>query len=155
MDFTRTRLAAYLLPLGLFFAAINTGVIFLVHAEYASWRRLTPVALDPVHHAWSGTVFALVIPLAVVSAALAVVMLFLRHPRLPWWSVLAGAVSQAVIMATSVLMWPRWQEEIGRTEVLGAAYESIMDTHWLRVALMTAYSVLVLAQTLVLVRKPA
>ncbi|MGO1054700.1 hypothetical protein [Crossiella sp. CA198] len=153
MESTRTRRAAPLLPLALFFAAINAGVIFLVHAEYASWRGLTAVALDPVHRAWSGTVFTLVIPLAVVSTVLALVMIFLRHPLLPRWTVWTGVATQAVIMATSILMWPRWQQEIGQTKALGAAYESIMDTHWLRVALMTAYSVFVLAQTLYLLHQ--
>lgn len=156
METTRTRLATWLLPVSLFVAAINVGVIFLVQAEYASWGSFTPEMIDPVHRTWSGTVFGLIIPLAAVTGALALLALVLRHPLVPRWTGWAGVALQVVIGVTSVTMWARWQNEIARTEALGAAYESIMDTHWLRVALMTAYSVLVLAQTLrVLQRRPS
>lgn len=138
-----------LLVVALAVAACSVGAIFLTHAHYTMWAELTADQLAPIHTRWYHDVVAgFIHPTSGLSAVLAVALLVFRHPRVPWWLLGLGAAVLAAVFATSMLMWARWQDQIGETDVLGRPYELIMDTHWLRITLVTAYAVVALSQVL-------
>lgn len=148
----RENLALAVLAVTVAIAAANVGQILLTHVNYQSWSQIGTAEMRAVHDNWSSAVDVIIMPLAIASVVCTLAVVLVRHPRVPWWSIGLGVVLQAATFATSFTMWARWQHEIGQSGYvrlpdgsLSEAYERIMDTHWLRIALMTAFGVLVLA----------
>jgi hypothetical protein len=133
-------------------AAANVGQILLTHAHYQSWQYIGAPEMTAVHDSWESVVDYVIMPLAIASALCTLGLFLLKHSRVPWWTVGVAAGLEAAVFITSFTMWARWQNELGNggyvrltDGTLSIPYEWIMDTHWLRIALMTAFALAVLA----------
>lgn len=152
--------ALILLAVAAVLAAANVGQILMTHAHYQSWQYIGTAEMDAVHKSWSGVVDAVIMPLTIAAAITTLGLFFLRHSRVPWWTIGLAAGLEAAVFITSFTMWARWQNQIGTSGyvrltdgTLSAPYERIMDTHWLRIALMTAFG-LVLVGMLIRALQP-
>lgn len=147
----KDRWATILLALATALAAANVGQILMTHAHYRSWQHITPHDMTAVHDNWAATVDAVIMPLAIASALCTLGLLVLRHSRLPWWTVATATAIHTAVFVTSFTMWAKWQHQIGNggyvrdtDNTFSVPYERIMDTHWLRIALMTALALVTL-----------
>ncbi|MFI0421404.1 hypothetical protein [Spongiactinospora sp. 9N601] len=110
------RLGPWVLLIALVVAFAMVGVILLTQVHYASWQYVGPGEMDAVHRHWAtAAVQAIIHPLSVFSGICMVGTVLLRHPRVSWWLAGAAAGVQVTTFATTMLMWSRWQHEIGRT----------------------------------------
>lgn len=158
----RNRWASVVLIAALALACANAGQIVMTHVNYMSWARVGVAEMNAVHDSWETAVDVIIMPLSIASAAGTVAVALLRHPLVPRWSVGLGIGLQAATFVTSFTMWAQWQNRIGQSGLvrmpdgsLNPAYERIMDTHWLRIALMVAYTLLMVGMAIAAVaRRP-
>lgn len=152
---TRTRWSLVILIVAVALACANVGQILLTHVNYMSWARIGPAEMDAVHQSWSKAVDVIIMPLSITSAVSVVAVALLRHPRVPWWSIALAIGLQVATFVTSFTMWAVWQNQIGQSGLvrmpdgsLNPVYERIMDTHWLRIALMVAFALVLLGMAI-------
>lgn len=148
----KDRWSLVLLVVAAALAAANVGQIWMTHAHYLSWQHIGTDEMTAVHDSWESVVDTVIMPLSIASAVCTLGLLVFKHSRVPWWTVGAAIGLQAVVFVTSFTMWARWQAELGNggyvrltDGTFSAAYERIMETHWLRIALMTAVGLVLLA----------
>ncbi|MFC0105091.1 hypothetical protein [Kibdelosporangium aridum] len=155
MSTLKDRWATIVLAIATALAAANVGQILLTHAHYQSWQHISPHDMTAVHDNWASVVDTVIMPLAIASAACTLTTLVLRHSRVPWWTVGTAAAIHAAVFITSFTMWAKWQHQIGNRgyvrdtdNTFSVPYERIMDTHWLRITLMTILALVTLAMLL-------
>jgi hypothetical protein len=76
----------------------------------------------------------------------------LRHPRVPWWMIGLSTTVQLSTLIMTKLTRAEWQRQLGEMSYvrmpngsINPVYEQIVDTHWIRIALVFAYAAVVLA----------
>ncbi|CAM3528918.1 hypothetical protein KIPE111705_12720 [Kibdelosporangium persicum] len=156
----RTRWSLVILIAALTLACANVGQILLTHANYMSWSRIGVAEMDAVHDSWESIVDIVIMPLSIASAASMVAVALLRHPRVPWWAVGAGIGLQVAVFVTSFTMWAEWQNQIGTSGLvrmpdgsLSEPYVRLMDTHWLRIAMMTVFALFLVGMAIAAVTR--
>jgi hypothetical protein len=149
---TRDHWALILLAVAAALAAANTGQIWMTHAHYQAWQHIGANEMTAVHDSWETAVDSVIMPLAIASAITTLGLIALKHSRIGWWAVGLAAALETAVFITSFTMWAKWQHQLGNggyvrstDGTLSPPYERIMDTHWLRIALMTAFALVILA----------
>lgn len=157
----RDRCAPPALLFATAFACFSVGMILLTHASYASWDNIGAPAMDAVHREWGGVVDMVIHPMSVASAIGAAGIVVFRHRLVPWWLIGVGIAQQVATFTTTYFMWSQWQHTIGelgtvRTPegALHPVYVQVMDTHWIRIALVCGYALTTLVMLgIVLLRR--
>lgn len=148
----------WILLLTLIVSFYNVGVIWMVQVSYRLWAFVGSADFEPYHAAWwSGLsgIQPIVFPGAGLATLGALAMLGWRPATIPSWMVWCGIAIQAIIWSLTALLWAPWQARLHTEQVhlvdgsLNPVYVWLVTTHWLRVALITAYGVLVLWMTVV------
>lgn len=130
----------------------NVAVIWLMQTLiYPLWAYLPTTEFGAIQgrHFW--WLFALVFPQAALATVLSVRLLRTHPPRVPLWTLRLGVAIQVALWVLTAAFWGRWQAQIAlpdadATSLLGPAdyglYELLVNTHWLRVGLITLYALL-------------
>lgn len=123
----------------------GTGQVWLVQmSSYPLWRYVGEPEFHAYHDAWWRSIWGVVLAPAVLTFAGAMLMLRWPAPGAPLWATWSGAGLQVALVAGTAAWWgPLMARLEGRGGGLDLAkHRLLMRTHWLRVALVTAYSVL-------------
>jgi len=73
-------------------------------------------------------------------------MVWLRAPGVPSWAVWCGLALQAALLLGTAIWWGPLMARLEAPDggLLPGRYRLMMASHWLRVAIVTAYAALVL-----------
>jgi hypothetical protein len=115
--------------------------------QVSSYRLYTHVGAREFHEyhlAWWHSIWAVILAPAIALFLTAAVMLWWRPPGVPTWSIWVGfALQLALVLGTSAWWGPlmaRLEDANGSLDI--ERYRLLLSTHWLRVALVTAYGAL-------------
>jgi hypothetical protein len=126
----------------------DVGIIWLVHVSYRLWSLVGPAEFSAYHAAfWSGWrgVQPVVFPAAFLTTVGSVALLWIHPPATPAWALRTGVALQVAMWLLSALLWGRWHLQLGQVwrgdGTLNPTYERILQTHWLRVGIVTAFAI--------------
>ncbi|HUO02502.1 MAG TPA: hypothetical protein VMU31_06970 [Rhizomicrobium sp.] len=134
----------------------GTGQVWLVQlSSYPLWRHVGAAEFPAYHLAWWRSIWGVVLGPAALVFLGAFLMLAWRGPEIPLWAAWTGVALQ-LGLALGTALW--WGPLMARLEGASggpdpARFTLLLQTHWLRVALVTAYSVL-LSWMMLLSMKP-
>jgi hypothetical protein len=141
-----TRARQWLLLITLAAAFYDVGTIWMVHLGYWLWPRVAPADFGRYHGAWAIGILPVIFPQAAVAFVGSVAMLRWRPPHVPVWAVRCGVVLQLVAWGLTAVLWGPIQANLHFATLpdgsLNPQFVLLFDTHWLRVALHTAFGVL-------------
>lgn len=139
-------------------AAYNVAVIWLMQLIiYPSWAFIPTDQFGDAQGVHFWRLFLVVFPQAVLATVLAIMLWRRPPPEAPAVALRAGVVIQVALWVLTAALWGRWQGQLalgsadgavadGAVGPLGPAnaelYQLLVNTHWLRVALITAHGVL-------------
>jgi hypothetical protein len=123
----------------------GTGQVWLVQlSSYPLWRYVGEAQFPAYHQAWWRSIWGVVLGPAVLTFLGALLMLRWRTSEVPAWSAWLGAGLQLALVIGTALWWAplmaRLEGPNGGPDL--ARFELLLNTHWLRVALVTTYSAL-------------
>ena len=123
----------------------GTGQVWLVQlSSYPLWRYVGAADFPAYHQAWWRSIWGVVLAPSVVVVAGALLMLRWRIEQAPAWSVWLGAGLQIALVLGTVAWWAplmaRLEGANGAPDP--ARFSLLLNTHWLRVSIVTAYSLL-------------
>jgi hypothetical protein len=128
-------------------ALYGIGQVWLVQmSSYRLWAFVGPREFSAYHMAWWRSIWGVVLAPAALVFLGAVLMLWWRAPGVPLWAVWLGLGLQIALAAGTAAWWgplmARLEDASGG--LLRNRYALLMETHWLRVAIVTAYGLLTL-----------
>jgi hypothetical protein len=125
----------------------GAGQVWLVQlSSYRLWTYVGEREFQAYHAAWWQSIWGVILAPAALLIVCAILMLRWPAPGVPAWSAwLGGALQIALLLGTAV--W--WGPLMARLETPSGAlslerYELLMHTHWIRVAIVSAFALLVL-----------
>jgi hypothetical protein len=96
------------------------------------------------HLVWWHSIWGVILAPAIALFFAAALMLWWRPPGVPTWSIDVGFALQLALLLGTAAWWgplmARLEDAKGGLDV--DRYQLLMSTHWLRVALVTAYGAL-------------
>lgn len=115
-------------------------------SSYPLWAHVGAREFEAYHHAWWRSIWGVIIAPAVLVVVGAVLMLVWPAPGVPSWAPWVGVALQAALVLGTALWWGPLMARLGPpTEGAGRArFRLLLATHWLRVAIVTAYGALTL-----------
>ncbi len=125
----------------------GVGNVWLVQvSSYKLWAFVGPGELEAYHAAWWHSIWGVVLFPATLVVIGSVLMLWWPPPHVPAWAPWAGLALQAALVAGTALYWGPLMARLTSpaTGLSVALYRQLMLTHWLRVAIVTAYGGLIL-----------
>ncbi len=125
----------------------GVGNVWLVQlSSYPLWRYVGPQEFRAYHLVWWHSIWGPVLAPAIFAFAGAVLMLWWRAPHVPAWAPALGIVLQLSLVLGTALWWGPLMARLEAPQgaLALARYRLLMDTHWLRVAIVTAYGLLLL-----------
>jgi len=126
-------------------AMIAAGQVWLVQlSSYRLWAFVGRGEWRAYHEAWWHSIWFVVIAPALILFLLSILMLAWRPAGVPAWTVWAGFALQVALIAGTVLWWaPLMANLLAEDGSLPAKrYRLLLSTHWLRVAVVSAYAAL-------------
>jgi hypothetical protein len=137
----------WLLLLNFAIAFYNVGTIWLVQVTcYPLWAVVGPGEFAAYHEAWWHSIWGVILGPAGLGLAGAVAMLWWRPPRVPVREVWLGATLNVAVFLLTLVWWAplmaRLTQAVDSTGAWTADFRLLLSTHWLRVALITAYGLL-------------
>jgi len=121
------------------------GQIWLVQMScYPLWRFVGPAEFHAYHVAWWHSIWGVVFPPAGVALLCAIALVKRRPPGVAHGAVWLGACLEVLVCLLTAVWWGPLMARLEAVSgpVYGALYEQLMTTHWLRVAIITAYGAL-------------
>lgn len=121
------------------------GTVWLVQlSSYPLWEHVGPNEFQVYHIAWWHSIWGPVLFPAGLAFACALALIWCRPPPVPSWAVWLGVFLQAAWVVGTVVWWAPLMMKIVETpgEFPVPLFRLLLTTHWLRVALITAYGVL-------------
>jgi hypothetical protein len=105
-----------------------------------------PREFHAYHLAWWHSIWGVILGPAVLVFVGALLMLWWRVPGVPTWAVWAGLALQLSLVLGTALWWGPLMArlELPNGELAVERFHLLMRTHWLRVAIVTAYGALTL-----------
>ncbi|HEV2463515.1 MAG TPA: hypothetical protein VGT04_06905 [Acidobacteriaceae bacterium] len=123
----------------------GVGNIWLVQlSSYRLFRHVGQREFHAYHVAWWHSVWtAIFIPAGLVFIG-SVWMLFWRPPGVPSWALWLGFGLQIVLYGLTAVLWGPLMARLSTAEggLVLPLYRKLMVNHWLRVAIVTAYGIL-------------
>ena len=125
----------------------GVGQVWLVQlSSYRLWAYVGRNEFRAYHAAWWRGIWGVILAPAALLIVGATLMLWWRAPGVPAWETWLGcALQTTLVLGTAV--W--WGPLMARLEQQGGGlslerYRLLMTTHWIRVAIVSAYGALVL-----------
>ena len=150
---------------------IGLGQIWLVQlSSYPLWAQVGAHEFHDYHIAWWHSIWGLIFvpaglailctiglfwlrPLAISRSSVwgAIVLLLVAYGlTYIWWAPLMALIGSTPEEYEKVFKWAPLLDQLGlRNKTEAQLYDLLMTTHWLRVALITAYSLLIFWMALV------
>jgi hypothetical protein len=126
-------------------ALYGVGQVWLVQvSSYRLWRLVGNEDFAAYHAAWWRSIWIVIlVPAAFVTIG-AFLMPWRLAPGVPAWSAWLGCGLQAIVVLGTAAWWgPLMARLETPSDTLSLErYELLMRTHWVRVALITAYGAL-------------
>ncbi len=129
------------------FALYGVGQIWLVQlSSYPLWRYVGPREFETYHLAWWRSIWGAVLAPAALVFIGAILMIWWRAPGIPDWAIWLGLALQIALIAGTAAWWGPLMARLSGPagELLQVRYRLLMRTHWIRVAIVTAYGILLL-----------
>lgn len=123
----------------------SAGQVWLVQlSSYRLWTYVGEKEFSAYHEAWWRSIWGVVLGPAALVALGAALMLWAPAPGVEKSIIWFGLVLQAALIVGTAAWWGPLMARIeGPTgALLPERYRLLMTTHWLRVALVTAYALL-------------
>jgi hypothetical protein len=123
----------------------GVGNIWLVQlSSYRLWRYVGARDFWAYHIAWWHSIWGVIFFPAGLVFVGSLLMLWLRPPGVPRWAVWLGVGLQVLLYLLTALWWGPLMARLATREtgLLLPLYHELMVSHWLRVAIVTAYGVL-------------
>jgi hypothetical protein len=123
----------------------GVGNVWLVQlSSYKLWPFVGPHEFHVYHLAWWRSIWGVVLLPAVLVFLLSILMLWWPPPRVPSWMIWAGLALQLLLVLGTALYWGPLMARVSAPEtgLSPVLYRQLMLTHWLRVAIVTAYGAL-------------
>jgi hypothetical protein len=124
----------------------GVGQVWLVQlSSYRLWTYVGKQEFHAYHAAWWRSIWGVVLVPAALLIICAALMLWWPAPGVPTWATwLGGALQAALLLGTA--FW--WGPLMARLEAPSGAlqrerYGLLIRTHWIRVAIISAYGLLV------------
>ena len=115
-------------------------------SSYRLWKYVGPGEFHAYHLAWWHSIWGVILGPAILVFIGALLMFWWRAPGVPPWAVWAGFGLQLALVLGTALWWgplmARLEDSSGGLAT--DRFELLMLTHWLRVAIVTAYGALTL-----------
>lgn len=115
-------------------------------SSYRLWRYVGPREFHAYHVAWWHSIWGVILGPAVLVFFGAVLMVWWSVPGVPRWATWAGLALQIALVLGTAIWWgplmARLEQPNG--ELALERFHLLMRTHWLRVAIVTAYGALTL-----------
>jgi hypothetical protein len=115
-------------------------------SSYRLWMYVGPREFRAYHLAWWHSIWGVILAPAVLVFVCAVLMMWWRAPGVPPWAAWVGLALQLGLVVGTALWWgplmARLEEPNGGLAL--ERFRLLLATHWLRVAIVTAYGVLTL-----------
>jgi hypothetical protein len=137
--------AQWLLLSTFVFCAYGTGQVWLVQlSSYPLWRFVGAQEFHAYHLAWWRSIWGVVLAPAALTLLGALLMLRWSPSGVPDWTLWLGAALQLALLLGTVAWWGPLMArlETANGDLDEVRYAKLLTTHWLRVALVTSYSVL-------------
>jgi hypothetical protein len=137
----------WLLLVNFAIAFYNVGTIWLVQTTcYPLWAFVGPAEFQAYHEAWWHSIWGVILEPGGVGFTGAVAMLWWRPPRVSLRAVWVGVLLQVAVYLLTAVWWAplmaRLAQAVDPSGVQTADFRLLLSTHWLRVALFTAYGLL-------------
>jgi hypothetical protein len=140
--------AQWILLLTLAASSYDVGTIWMVQIGYRLWPYVAPADFDTYHLNWWLKIIPVIFPVAGLALAGSLGLIWWRPEGVDAASVWTNVALQLVTGALTGAFWARWQAQTHFAKLadgsLDPMYARIMNTHWLRVALITAQGVVAL-----------
>jgi hypothetical protein len=145
-----------IMMVGLAVAGFAAGMVWMTHMHHRGQQYVEAGRLVAFDHGYETLTDQVAVPLAAASFGLALAMNVLRHPLVPWWLPLTAAALQVTAWLARTVMWGDWADQVRQAGgvrqadgTLHPAYVQYMDSHWMRIGLLTVYVLLVLTMLVV------
>ena len=125
----------------------GVGQVWLVQlSSYRLWTRVGASEFSAYHAVWWRSIWGVVLGPAALVVVGAFVMPWLPPPGAPIWAPWVGCGLQTALMVGTAFWWGPLMARIEAPEggVRRDRYKLLMSTHWLRVAIVTAFGALTL-----------
>ena len=124
----------------------GVGRVWLAQlSSYPLWAYVGEREFPTYHKVWWRGVWGVILAPAALLIVASALMLWWREPSVPAWAAWSGfALQMALVLGTAI--W--WGPLMARLEgpngaLLLERYQLLLTSHWLRVAIITAYALLV------------
>jgi hypothetical protein len=138
--------AEWLLLITLVSSWYGTGNVWLTQLNWMLFADVGPAQFDVYHRAWWLGVQVLILPVAGVAFAGAIAQVRWRAPGVPAWSTWLGVGLLSVMYVLTAAWWgpgqARLEQALSADGSPDPLYVQLVLTQWLRVAMVTAFSVL-------------
>ncbi|MFJ8039848.1 hypothetical protein ACIRBX_04930 [Kitasatospora sp. NPDC096147] len=108
---------------------------------------VAPAAMAAYDHGYELLSDLTVIPIGVAGVVCSVALVVLRPRGVPLGRVLTGLLLQLSVFVGRAFLWGSWAEQVREagavrpaSGALHPAYLRYVDTHWIRIALITGYA---------------
>jgi hypothetical protein len=125
----------------------GVGQVWLVQlSSYPLWAYVGEREFGAYHRAWWRGIWGVILAPAALLIAGSALMLWQRAPGVPAWAAwCAFALQMALLLGTAIWWGPLMARLEGPNGALSPErYRLLLTSHWLRVAIVTAYALLVL-----------
>ncbi len=161
----------WVLLLNLALSMIGAGQVWLVQlSSYPLWKHVGQHEFHSYHIAWWHSIWIPIFIPAGLALLCSIGLFWFRPAAVPrrsvwaamsvlfiayvltyiWWAPLMALIGATSAEALAVFKWAPWFNSIGmRAKTQGELYDVLMATHWLRVALFSAYATVLFWMTLV------
>jgi hypothetical protein len=142
MNATRSR---WLLLVNLALSFYCVGAVWLVQVTcYPLWAYVGSAEFEAYHIFWWHSIWGVILGPAGLVFLGALAMLRWRPAAVSLRMVWLGVALQVALYALTAIWWGRWMAELVQVTgpVYGPLFHRLLVTHWLRVALITAYGLL-------------
>ena len=128
-----------------FLAVAGVGQVWLVQlSSYHLWAFVGPRDIAAYHEEWWRSIWFVVIAPAGLVFLASALMLRMRPEGVPTTSIRLGFALEALLLLGTAAYWGPLMARLASPEtgLILPLYHELMLTHWIRVALVTAYGLL-------------
>ena len=125
----------------------GVGQVWLVQlSSYRLWAYVGPKEFRAYHAAWWRGIWGVILAPAALLILGSALMLWRPAPGVPVWAPWLGFALQIALLLGTAIWWGPLMARLEAPEggLLQQRYRLLMATHWLRVALVSAYAALAL-----------
>jgi hypothetical protein len=115
-------------------------------SSYRLWQYVGPREFHAYHLAWWHSIWGVILAPAGLVFFGALLMFWWRAPGVPRWAVGVGFGLQMALLLGTALWWGPLMARLESADggLLTERFRLLLVTHWLRVAIVTAYGLLTL-----------